>query len=127
MADRIVDFKDLNSWKEAHKLVLLIYLESKKFPKDEIYGITSQMRRAVVSITSNIAEGFGRQSFKEKVHFYHIAQGSLIELKNQIEIVHDIGYIPDATYGILTEQANSSHRLLQGLIRKSKEIHNSHS
>ena len=69
MNTKIKDFKDLVVWKESHKLVLDIYRITKKFPKDEIFGITSQMRRCSVSITSNIAEGFGRQGYKEKYNF----------------------------------------------------------
>jgi four helix bundle protein len=81
--NKIKDFKDLNTWREAHKLVLMIYGATKTFPREEIFSLTSQVRRAAISITSNIAEGFGRQGYKEKIQFYYFAQGSLIELKNQ--------------------------------------------
>lgn len=86
-------FKDLHAWQEGHKLVLLIYEVTQKFPREEVFGITNQMRRAVVSVTSNIAEGFGRQGYKEKIQFYYLAQGSLIELKNQIIVARDITYL----------------------------------
>ncbi|MCK4387025.1 MAG: four helix bundle protein [Candidatus Pacebacteria bacterium] len=121
---RIKDFKDLITWKESHKLVLDIYRVTKIFPKDEIFGLISQMRRASVSITSNIAEGFGRQGIKEKVQFFYLSQGSLIELKNQIEISKDISYINENDYKKLIEQANLSHKLLQGLITKTKSFLN---
>ena len=119
---KIKDFKDLIVWKESHKLVLYIYKLTKNFPKDEIFGLVSQMRRSSVSITSNIAEGFGRQGYKEKIQFYYIAQGSLIELKNQIEIGKDVGYIKNINYNKVIEQANLSHKLLQGFIKKTKSF-----
>jgi len=117
---KIKSFSDLKAWQEGHKLVLLIYKLSQDFPREEIYSLTSQMRRAAVSITSNIAEGFGRQTYKEKVQFYYLAQGSLIELKNQILIAKDIGYLETENFNRLADQANVAHALLQGLITKSK-------
>ena len=78
MNGKIKDFKDLNSWQEAHKLVIMIYEKTKIFPREEMFGLTNQMRRAAISVTSNIAEGFGRQGYKEKIQFYYLAQGSLI-------------------------------------------------
>ena len=82
--NKIKSFTDLNAWKEGHKLVLMIYGITKQFPKEEIFGLTSQIRRCVVSITLNIAEGFSRQSYKEKVRFYSISLGSITELQNQL-------------------------------------------
>lgn len=123
--NKIKDFKGLISWQTAHKLVLFVYTATKEFPNEELYGRTSQMRRAAVSITSNIAEGFGRQGYKEKIQFYYFAQGSLIELKNQIEIAHDVNYLSGADYSKIKELSDQSHRLLQGLIKKSKDIFNS--
>ena len=117
---KIKTFTDLNTWKESHKLLLLIYRETKKFPKEEMFCLTSQMRRAALSVTSNIAEGFGRQGLKEKIQFYYIAQGSITELKNQILAAKDIGYISKDILNELALQANASHRLLQGLITKTK-------
>jgi len=91
--NKIKSFTDLKSWQEAHKLVLDIYKITKIFPKGEIYGLTNQIRRSAVSITSNIAEGFGRQRMKEKVQLYYTAQGSLTELKSQLLVVRDIKYL----------------------------------
>jgi four helix bundle protein len=121
---KIKEFTDLRAWQEAHKLVIGLYKESKSFPKEELFGLTSQMRRAAVSITSNIAEGFGRQGYKEKVQFYYLAHGSLVELKNQLLIALDVGYLNTKTYTELNEQLKSAHRLLQGLITKSKSFMN---
>lgn len=114
-------FTDLTTWKNSHILVLDIYTITRSFPKDELYSLTNQMRRCSVSITSNIAEGFSRRSYKEKLHFYSIASGSLSELKNQLIIARDIQYISDADFNIIAEKANSSHRLLNGLISKTKQ------
>lgn len=122
---KIKEFTDLNSWKEAHKLVLQTYRLTQLFPKEEIFGLTNQARRAAVSITSNIAEGFGRQTFKDRIHFYYMAQGSLSELKNQILIARDISYIQEKDFQIFEEQLIIAHKLLQGLITKSKTFINS--
>lgn len=117
---KIKDFKDLNAWQEAHKLVVFVYKSTEKFPKSEIFGLTNQMRRATISITSNIAEGFGRQSYKEKIQFYYLSQGSLIELKNQLIAAKDIGYLQNEDFADLIRQADLAHKILQGLITKSK-------
>ncbi len=121
---KIKEFTDLNAWKESHKLVILVYKITKTFPREETYSLTDQIRRAAISITSNIAEGFGRQTYKEKVQFYYTAQGSLIELKNQIIIAKDVGYLDKANFEALMFQADIAHRLLQGLITKSKSFIN---
>lgn len=117
---KIREFTDLIVWQESHKLVLLVYKGTKTFPKEEIFSLTSQMRRAAVSISSNIAEGFGRQSYKEKIQFYYLAHGSLVELKNQLFIARDILYLPVSSFDDLMGQAGQVQRLLQGLISKSK-------
>ncbi len=118
--NKIKSFTDLKAWQEGHRLVILVYKITAKFPTKETYSLVDQMRRAATSITSNLAEGFGRQSYKEKVQFYYQAQGSLIELKNQILIAKDVGYLTRNNLNQLVEQANAAHRLLQGLITKSK-------
>jgi len=118
--NKIKTFTDLNAWKEGHKLVVLVYKVTKTFPREEVYSLVDQMRRAAASVTSNIAEGFGRQTYKEKVQFFYLAQGSLIELKNQILIAKDVDYLNQIDYIRLVEQANLTHQLLQGLIQKSK-------
>lgn len=119
---KIQSFTDLNVWNEGHMLVLIIYKLTKNFPKEETYSMVDQMRRAAASVTANIAEGFGRQTYKEKVQFYYMAQGSLTELKNFILIAKDVGYINDKDYQFLIQQSNLTHKLLQGLIRKSKSF-----
>ena len=76
--NRIRDFTDLDVWKEGHRLVLMLYKITDKFPRSERYSLIDQIRRSSVSVTSNIAEGFGRQTYKEKIQFYYLAQGSLV-------------------------------------------------
>lgn len=80
------------------------------------------MRRAAVSITSNVSEGFGRRGYKERIQFYYMAQGSLIELKNQLMIARDIKYVDMKKFTELIEQANKTHQLLQGFITKTKSF-----
>ena len=121
---KIKTFTDLFAWREGHKLVLLIYEETKRFPKEEVFGLVSQMRRAAISITSNIAEGFGRHGYKEKIQFYYLAQGSLTEIKNQIITAKDIGYTTQEKFKELMDQADVAHKFLQGLIAKSKTFLN---
>lgn len=123
---KIRTFTDLDAWKEAHKLVLIIYKITKIFPKEEMFGLTNQMRRAVISITSNIAEGFSRNSFKEKLQFYSMAQGSLTEVQNQLLAAKDIGYITEEDFNNIAEQSVKAHKIINGLIKKSKLIIENH-
>ena len=120
--DIIHGYKDLIVWQRSMELVVAVYQLTDDFPRQEIYGLISQMRRAAVSIPSNIAEGFGRQGYKEKIQFYYLAQGSLIELKNQLLAAKDIGYIEKDDFNRIAEQANKTHQLLQGIIKSSKSI-----
>jgi len=89
---KIHTFKDLETWKQAHILVLMVYKATSSFPKYELYSLVDQIRRAVVSISSNIAEGFSRNTKKEKVRFYNISLGSLLEIQNQTQIALDLNY-----------------------------------
>jgi len=117
---KIKSFTDLDSWKEGHKVVLLVYKITKKFPREECFGLTMQMRRCSVSITSNIAEGFSRQSYKEKVQFYFMAQGSVTELQNQLLISKDVGYIEKQEFDEIAEKTIKVHKISNGLIKKSR-------
>ncbi len=116
----IQNFKDLNAWKESHKLVLMVYKMTANFPKSEDFALTNQARRCVVSISSNIAEGFSRQGNKEKIQFYHMSKGSLTELENQTIISKDLGYMTDLEYNQFLFQIENVGRLLTGLIRSIK-------
>ena len=118
MQESIKNFTDLRVWKEAHSLVLLIYKITKKFPKDEVFGLISQLRRAAVSVTSNIAEGFSRQSYAEKVQFYSLALGSLTEVQSQLFIARDVGHINKLLFNEISEQTIDVHKLLNAFIKK---------
>ncbi len=115
--EKIKKFTDLRAWQEGHRLVLLVYQATKIFPTEERYGLTSQMRRCAVSITSNITEGFGRLSLKEKKRFYDIALGSVLELQNQLFIARDIGYISKDHCTSLISQSQLIHKITNGLMR----------
>lgn len=117
---KIKSFTDLEAWKESHRLTLDIYRATEKFPSNEVFGLTSQMRRAAVSIVSNIAEGFSRNSMKEKAQFYAIAKGSNTELQSQLLVARDIGYLEKILFDTIAKRTIQASRLLTGLIRKCK-------
>ncbi len=117
---RIQNFTDLEVWKKGHELFIQIYTVTKHFPNSELFGFTSQLRRASLSITSNIAEGFGRSSRKEKVQFYYIAHGSLLELQNQILAAKDVTLIKEEEFEQLWELTITVQKLINGLIRSIK-------
>ncbi len=122
MDNKIKSFTDLNAWKEGHRFVLQIYQVVKSFPKTETYALIDQMLRAVVSITCNIAEGFGRKGIKEKIQFYYMSQASLVEVQNQLIIAKDVGYINIELFNDLWDQTIVVHKLLTGLIKSLKNI-----
>lgn len=122
MGEKITSFTKLNAWKQGHEPVLSVYSITKTFPASEQFGLASQMQRASVSITSNISEGFSRQSYKEKIQFYSISLGSVSELQNQLLIAKDIGYIQKKSFMDLAERSVIVHKLINGLIKKSKSI-----
>jgi len=117
---KIQSFTGLIAWQEAHKLVLMIYQVTNKFPKEEIFGLTNQLRRAVISITSNIAEGFSRKSYKEKIQFYSTALSSLTEVQNQILAAKDVHYMSAEDFQGIAAQSVRVSKLINGLIKKSK-------
>ncbi len=119
---KIHAFTDLIVWQESHKAVLLIYEVTRSFPHEEIYGLTSQMRRAAVSITSNIAEGFTRRGKKEKLQFYSIANGSLVELESQLFIARDISYLTHPNFEKILSQIEVAHRLLNAFMRSVSKL-----
>jgi len=116
---KILSFTDLDAWKQAHQLVLAIYSITKQFPKEEIYALSNQMQRAALSISSNLAEGFSRQTKKEKQQFYFMSKGSLTEIQNQLSVARDLGYIPNNIFQDVGKQTVIVHKLLNGLLKTS--------
>jgi four helix bundle protein len=119
MNNKIQSFTDLIVWQEAHKLALEIYRITKSFPKEETYSLIDQMKRCSISITSNIAEGFSRQSKKEKIQFYFTSKGSLTELQNQLLLARDVKYLTPESFKLVAEQTVLVHKLLNGFIKSA--------
>jgi four helix bundle protein len=117
-SNKIKSFKDLRIWQEGIKLVKEIYLLSKGFPKDEMYGLASQMRRCSVSIPSNIAEGFRSYHNKEYKQFLYISLGSCAELETQIIISHGLGYIKEESKKEIVEKIKYICKMTSRLIQK---------
>jgi len=113
-------FRNLIVWQKAHSLVLEIYRATQSFPSDERFGLTSQIRRASVSIPSNIAEGSKRRTAKDRRHFNYIAEGSLEEVKYQIILAYDLKYIDLETGKELTEKAREVGKMLSGFTKSIK-------
>lgn len=117
---KISNFTDLNSWKSAHALTMNIYRTTKSFPKEELFGITSQLRRSSSSIAFNIAEGFGRKTPKDKMHFYNMALSSLRECHSQILLCRDLEYIDNETYNSIIRKIDKTGRLITGLSKSAQ-------
>ena len=113
---KVTKFTDLIAWQEGHQLVVAVFTSTATYPGKYI-ALSSQMQRAAVSITSNIAEGFGRQSYADKKHFYVVARGSLTELQNQILIARDIGLCKEPSFKDLADRSIMVHKLIIGLIK----------
>ncbi|WP_299046463.1 four helix bundle protein [uncultured Polaribacter sp.] len=117
-----MNYIDLDVWKYSRELVKLVYLLTKSYPKEELYGLTNQIRRSVVSVPSNIAEGIGRQSNKETIHFLYIAKGSLQEVETQLYLSFDLKYISEEELKSILEKVISSKKLLNGFINYYKKL-----
>ena len=117
MQKEIKDFYDLDAWIKSHKFVLEVYNLTKDFPKDELYGLTSQLRRAAVSITANIAEGFNRYHFNDKARFYYNARGSVSEVQSFLFLAKDLVFQEEtfALHGSLSTAATAQSRKQQPL------------
>lgn len=113
--------KDLDVWKKSVSLVTSIYEVTKAFPKDEIYGITNQIRRSAVSIPSNIAEGSARKGDKEFIQFLYISLGSLSELETQLIIANNLKYVTLNDYQLMTGRLEEIRKMLIGLIKFVKK------
>ena len=110
-------YKKLNVYQKADKLVLLVYKITKKFPKDELFGLISQMRRCAVSVPANVVEGYGRRTDKDKIQFYYISRGSLNELEYYIDLSFSLGYINKQEQDLLIGARSDVGRLLNGFIK----------
>ncbi len=115
-----MNFTDMPVWQRSHQLVLKIYELSESFPKKEMFALTNQLRRAVVSVSSNIAEGFGRRAVKDKCHFYVISMGSLREVQNQIIIARDLNYIKPEDSDLALQLSDEIIRMTYAIIKKLK-------
>src|SRR3989344_6928731 len=118
MQEKIKNFTDLIVWQRGYKLALNIYKITDSFPKEERFSLTDQLRRAAVSFTSNLAEGFGRDKVNDKSHFYTMALGSLYETQNQLLIGRDLKYIEAKECGILLDESVEISRMCNMLIKK---------
>ncbi len=112
-------FTHLFAWQKNHKLVLKIYEITKKFPKEELFGLISQIRRATSSITANIAEGYGRFHSKDRIRFYLQARGSSAELQNHLILAYDLGYITEDEFNESKIIAFEGYKIICGLINST--------
>lgn len=118
--------KDLKVWQNSIKLVTTIYTVTNSFPREELFGLTSQIRRAAVSIPSNIAEGAARRSKKEFTQFLYIALGSQQELDTQLIISYNLRYIDSNMYNSISTELNTLGKMIMGLINSNKNQMTSH-
>lgn len=114
-------FEDVVAWQKAHVFVLAVYKTTKLFPKDEIFGLTSQLKRAAVSIAANIAEGYKKTGEKDKLRYLNIAQGSLEECRYYLILARDIEYITNNDYEELKNQLNSASYMLNSYSKAIRE------
>lgn len=117
MQQNIETYRDLDAWKLAIRLTKFIYRASEKFPADERFGLTSQIRRAAVSVASNIAEGWGRGTTSDYARFLRMARGSIFEIETQIVIARELGFIGDEVLNPVDELLRDTGRVLAGLLR----------
>ncbi len=116
--NKMKTYRDLIVWQKGKKLAVNVYKQTKPFPREELYGLTSQMRRSVVSVPANIAEGYGRQSTKDYLRFLKIARGSLFELQTLTDISSELQLLSKDSYEILLENTFEIDRMLSSLIYK---------
>ena len=116
--EMVKTYRDLIVWQKAMELVTEIYVHTKSFPEDERYGLTSQLRRCSISLPSNVAEGYGRNSTQDYIRFLRIANGSLFELQTQLEIASNLGFLTGEIFSVLFESSREIERMLSSLIKK---------
>ena len=114
-------YRDLVAWQRSHELTLAIYKQTQRFPTEERYGLTSQLRRAAYSVPANISEGSGRETNKDYCRFLIIAFSSLKETEYLLLLARDLGYLAEEQFAALTEKINGTFGALQGLIKAVKK------
>lgn len=117
---KVTDYRDLDVWKEGMAITAAVYRDTTDFPREELYGITSQMRRACVSVPTNIAEGFGRETTGAFIQFLRIAQGSLKELETLVELSSQLGFLATDKFESLNSDIVRLSKMLRALIRALK-------
>jgi len=117
------NYKELNVWQKSYKLCLHLYKVTKRFPKDEMCGLTSQIRRSAVSIPSNIAEGYGRKTTLAYLRFLYIAYGSICEMETQTMLSGDLGYVEKEGLQNLRAEIGDVERMLKALIKSLENKH----
>ncbi len=120
---KMLNFKDLAIWQRSHQLTIDIYRATLKFPKEEIYGLTSQIRRAVASIPTNIAEGCGRRTNAELANFLNIASGSASEVEYEILLAREVGYITEEQCELWTKEIGEIRSMLAAYMKRLKTEH----
>ena len=113
----VTDHRDLEVWKRSHQFTLDVYGATRGFPKDELYGLTSQLRRAAISIPANLAEGGARQSRREFLQFCYIARGSASEIAYLLLVADDLGILPSNAFAGLREECERISKMLTTLIK----------
>ena len=119
MAEKVISFTQLEVWKQSHTLVIDIYKSCENIRYNHV--VRNQIERSALSISSNISEGFGRDSIKDKTHFYIMARGSLYELQNQLLVMRDLSLIDQITFKKIADKSSDVQRLLHGLIRSTRK------
>ena len=122
-SDMLKNYKELKVWQASYKTCLHIYKVTKQFPKEDMYGLTSQIRRSAVSIPSNIAEGYGRKTTLEYVRFLYIAYGSVCELETQTMICGDLDYVRKEKLDQLKKEIGDVERMLKAMIKSLESKH----
>jgi four helix bundle protein len=116
------DFKELKVWTKAHEMTLELYRLTRQFPREELYELTSQIRRAASSMGANIAEGSGRRSDGEMSRFLHIARGSAVELEYHLLLARDLELLPISRFSVLVRQVDEIQRMLTSLIQRVQPV-----
>ena len=119
--EKTTDFTELIVWQKAHQFVLSIYTLTSRFPKEELFGITSQIRRAAISIAANIAEGYSKRGLRDKARFFNIAQGSLSECRYYLMLIHDLKYSSDEKIAPRLEEVSRLLNSYRRAITKNEE------